>query len=90
MKEVKTMHKNRTAKGIELERKTDERYKKMLIGKKTRSGKIIVDVLWIGNSTYGVVKLVFDDHTTDLCGSPKPFKPRKIDFHSRYGIDFKQ
>lgn len=74
------MHKNRTQKGIELQKKHDERYKKMLIGK-ISFGKLVTDSEWIGNSVYGIVRVTFEDGETKLVSSPNSFRPKKEDFH---------
>jgi len=80
------MHKNRTANGLRLQEQHNQRYKKMLIGKKAKDGRTVINTEWIGNSTYGCVRLFFDNQTDDLCSSTMGFKPTREDFTDRYGI----
>jgi hypothetical protein len=71
---------HRTARGIELEKQHDARYKKWLIGKSNSRGKII-DAQYIGNSVYGIVKVFFEDGTDNLYSNRNAFRPRKTDFN---------
>lgn len=74
-----------TVRGMELRNEHDERYKKMLIGKRNDIG-LIVDAKWIGNSVYGIVKLTFEDGSDKLYSSLKSFRPRKSDFNLSDGV----
>lgn len=73
------MHKNRTPKGLELERKHDSSYKKRLIGKRHVDGKGIINAEYIGNGVYGIVKIFYDDGTDQLIGPLKSFRPTNED-----------
>lgn len=76
------MHKNRTAKGIALEQKHRDRYRKMLVGRECENGKSILDAEYIGNSVYGIVKVTYHDNIEELIShSDGGFRPRKADFN---------
>jgi hypothetical protein len=81
---------NRTAKGLELEKKHQQRYEKWLLGKTSTSTELvnglpvagkIIKVEYIGNSVYGIVRLDIETGAYTLIGSMEGHRPTKADFH---------